>query len=143
MRYLAAIESDDFKRLPGGIFNRSFIRAYARYVGYDENAAVVEYAKVMTEQSDSPDDVATSPHKSLVYTEGSTRSPLKTLLLAILILAALSLSVWAGKHFYERRVTPKNPRGGMNRPVPGKTSMTRQGERRICDAKEEHNAIAA
>jgi cytoskeleton protein RodZ len=36
MRYLEAIESDDYRRLPGGIFNRSFIRAYAKSIGYDD-----------------------------------------------------------------------------------------------------------
>ena len=33
---LEAIESNDYKRLPGGVFNRSFVKAYARCVGYDE-----------------------------------------------------------------------------------------------------------
>ena len=38
IRYLEAIETDDYRRLPGGIFNRSFIRAYAKFIGYDEHA---------------------------------------------------------------------------------------------------------
>ena len=42
MRYLEAIESDDYRRLPGGIFNRSFIRAYAKFIGYDEDQAIDE-----------------------------------------------------------------------------------------------------
>lgn len=128
MRYLSAIESDDYKRLPGGIFNRSFIRAYAKHIGYDEDAAVSEYANMVRDQSDSPDDVATKPYKSRVY-EGdqSSRSPLWTLLLAIVILAALSLAVWAGLHFYQRRTAPRTQPGSTNRSrAPEKTTKTWQ-----------------
>ena len=104
IRYLEAIESDDFRRLPGGIFNRSFIRAYAKFIGYDENNALEDYARTLRERGQS-DDEGSKLHQSLVYTDdgGShSRSPLITLLLAIIILAALSLAVWAGLHFYQR-----------------------------------------
>ena len=40
VHYLEAIETNDYKRLPGGVFNRSFIKAYARCVGYDEREAI-------------------------------------------------------------------------------------------------------
>ena len=40
VHYLEAIEANDYKRLPGGVFNRSFIKAYARHVGYDEREAI-------------------------------------------------------------------------------------------------------
>ncbi len=50
MRYLEAIESDDYRRLPGGIFNRSFIRAYAKHIGYDEQEALEEYSTMMHER---------------------------------------------------------------------------------------------
>lgn len=149
MRYLTAIEADDYKRLPGGIFNRSFIRAYAKQIGYDEDAAVSEYARMVRDQSDSPDDVATSPHRSRVYTEGAhqNRSPMWTLLLAILVLAALSLTVWGGLRFYQRRTAPRTQPRSMNRSgVPEKTTQTGQLicyaiVSRNCSAKERHNGF--
>src|SRR5438132_12657039 len=103
IRYLEAIEADDYGRLPGGIFNRSFIRAYAKFIGYDEHDALEDYARTLRERGES-DDEGTKVHQSLVYTDGGShsRSPLLTLLLAIMILAALSLAVWAGLHFYQR-----------------------------------------
>jgi len=35
-RMLSAIEEERFDRLPGGVFTRSFVRQYARYLGIDE-----------------------------------------------------------------------------------------------------------
>ncbi len=61
IHYLEAIESNDYKRLPGGIFNRSFVKAYARYVGYDEKEAVEGYTRYMREAGETGDDVATTP----------------------------------------------------------------------------------
>ena len=109
MRYLEAIEADDYRRLPGGIFNRSFIRAYAKFVGFDEQEAIEEYTRTLREHGDTDDDEPPKA-RSLVYTDDGNsprRSPLATLLLAILILAALSLAVWAGLHFYQRSVAPR------------------------------------
>lgn len=104
MRYLEAIEGDDYKRLPGGIFNRSFIRAYAKFIGYDEHEAIEDYTRTLRERGEADEDTSTKP-RSEIYVEGaesSRRSPLVTLLLAIMILAALSLAVWAGLYFYKR-----------------------------------------
>jgi cytoskeletal protein RodZ len=39
-RTLEAVERGDYSRLPGGIFMRSFVRAYAAEVGLDPDAAV-------------------------------------------------------------------------------------------------------
>ena len=105
MRYLEAIEADDYKRLPGGIFNRSFIRAYAKFIGYDENDAIEDYARTMRERGESDDDDSPKSFHSLVYTDDAAnqrRSPLMTLLLAIVILALLSAAVYFGLRFYNR-----------------------------------------
>jgi cytoskeletal protein RodZ len=123
MRYLEAIESDDYRRLPGGIFNRSFIRAYAKFIGFDEHEAIEEYNRTLLEHGESTEDDANRSTRSQVYTDdGANRSPLMTLLLAIIILAALSLAVWAGLHFYQRRVAPRT----NQRVAPGKTPIAKQ-----------------
>src|SRR5208283_1981384 len=42
-RMLQALEEDKFNQLPGGIFNKGFVRAYSRCVGLDEEQTVAEY----------------------------------------------------------------------------------------------------
>jgi cytoskeletal protein RodZ len=43
-RFLEAIEHEKWDELPGGAFNRGFIRAIARFLGLDEDGLVAEYA---------------------------------------------------------------------------------------------------
>jgi cytoskeleton protein RodZ len=42
-RMLKAIEDEHFDQLPGGVFNKGFIRAYAKHIGLDGDEAVNEY----------------------------------------------------------------------------------------------------
>jgi len=42
-RSLRALEGEDFDKLPGGIFNKGFVRAYAKYLGIDEEQAVTDF----------------------------------------------------------------------------------------------------
>ena len=43
VRYLEAIESGEFTRLPGGIYAVNYIRQYARAIGYSESALLERY----------------------------------------------------------------------------------------------------
>jgi len=45
-RFLLAIENEDFRLLPGGIFNRGFIRTYAERVGLNPDEAVASYERL-------------------------------------------------------------------------------------------------
>jgi len=108
IRYLEAIEANDYSRLPGGVFNRSFIKAYARYIGYDEHAAIEGYMKYLREHGDSTDDVSTTPLHSKVYTDApATRSPVLTFLLAVLILALLTAGALAALHWWQKRANAR------------------------------------
>jgi cytoskeletal protein RodZ len=104
IHYLEAIESNDYKRLPGGIFNRSFVRAYARCIGYDEKEALEGYSRYMRESGETGDEVVTTRQLSKVYTDApATRSPILTVVLAIIILGILTLGALAALHWYQRR----------------------------------------
>jgi transcriptional regulator with XRE-family HTH domain len=42
IRFLQAIEGEELSKLPGGIFTRSFVRTYARYLGLDEDRVLAD-----------------------------------------------------------------------------------------------------
>jgi cytoskeleton protein RodZ len=49
-RFLEALENEDWGKLPGGVFNRGFVRAIARYLGLDEESLLAEYDLAHGEQ---------------------------------------------------------------------------------------------
>jgi cytoskeletal protein RodZ len=54
-RFLTAIENEAFQLLPGGIFNRGFIRAYAEYLGLDSEQAVADYDRMASAAQETID----------------------------------------------------------------------------------------
>ena len=53
-RFLLAIENEKWEQLPGGVFNRGFVRAVARYLGLDEENIVAEYALAVDDRPTVP-----------------------------------------------------------------------------------------
>ena len=49
-RFLEAFEREEWEKLPGGVFNRGFVRAIARYLGLDEENLLSEYDLAYGEQ---------------------------------------------------------------------------------------------
>jgi cytoskeleton protein RodZ len=54
-RHLEALEREHFDQLPGGVFNKGFVRAYARFLGIDEDRAVADYSTACNEQPEPED----------------------------------------------------------------------------------------
>jgi len=52
VRSLQAIEQGDFKKLPGGIYNTSYIRQYARAIEFDESQLLAYYNSITEVQPD-------------------------------------------------------------------------------------------
>jgi cytoskeletal protein RodZ len=54
IRSLEAIEQGNFRKLPGGIYNTSYIRQYARAIEYDECALIAFYTREMARGEGTP-----------------------------------------------------------------------------------------
>jgi len=99
VRFLRAIEEDDFSALPGGLFTRSFIRTYARHVGMDEEQAVSRYY----EQIGQPRD---EPTRLTLASEGARRARISFLtatMVTVAIVGVLGLGGWAGWNYWQRK----------------------------------------
>ncbi|HEX9111098.1 MAG TPA: RodZ domain-containing protein, partial [Terriglobales bacterium] len=96
-RMLQALEDDKFNRLPGGIFNKGFVRAYARHLGLDEEQTVAEYLEASGDAP--PVQPELPPEESVRRLEASADGPNRQLpwgvFAAILLLVALALSIWS------------------------------------------------
>src|SRR5262247_1649701 len=74
-RFLKAIETDNFAILPGGIFTRSFIRAYEKHVGMNEDDAIGLYLRQVGGGSAEPETETESPSQPAPAIETVKRSP--------------------------------------------------------------------
>ena len=61
-RFLQAIEDSEFDKLPGGIFNTSYIRQYARAIDFDEEC-LLEYYSACTETTEGGGNGSAEPRK--------------------------------------------------------------------------------
>ena len=101
-RSLRALEQEDFDKLPGGIFNKGFVRSYARYLGIDEEQAVADYLVACGEPLEKA-EVNTERLKELGGTwkpstpsvsDSMARVPWLSLAILMLLIAAIVLGVY-------------------------------------------------
>src|ERR1700761_4652976 len=62
-RHLDALEKEQFDQLPGGVFNKGFVKAYAHFLGLDEDQAVADYAAVANEKPETEDKFPLEVHE--------------------------------------------------------------------------------
>jgi cytoskeletal protein RodZ len=90
VRTLEALERNDISRLPGGIFSRGLVRAYAEQIGADPEATVEDFIARF------PDASVTDGHPHLRSEEVNTDPPsmvARRVVLAVAILVPLALIV--------------------------------------------------
>ena len=73
-RMLRAIEEERFDQLPGGVFNKGFIRAYAKYLGLDEEETITGYVAALNQFNSQQWDVE-KPAPQPSATEPSPAQP--------------------------------------------------------------------
>ncbi len=103
--YLQAIEVDDYRTLPGGIFNKGFIKSFAKYVGVDEQSALADYARIVNADSEqAAADEPLSKYRPEVLTDDrAVGSMLPTIIGAVVILAIVTAAVLFGLNYLQNR----------------------------------------
>jgi cytoskeletal protein RodZ len=98
-RFLEALENEEWNKLPGGVFNRGFVRSVARYLGLDEEALLGEYDLAHGVQV-SPAPLP--PEKR--FSSGSKWIPFLLFIgLLILLFSAAIGGIYAWRHYAARR----------------------------------------
>ncbi|HXM22278.1 MAG TPA: RodZ domain-containing protein [Terriglobales bacterium] len=121
-RMLRALEEEHFDQLPGGIFNKGFIRAYARCLGMDEEQAIADYIAAISppgknSENDDQAPVLDPPSRepSPEENHGAAGVPWGMFAVALLIVA-LGFAAWG---FYSReseKGTPASAAPAANSP---------------------------
>jgi cytoskeleton protein RodZ len=99
-RMLQALEEGRYDRLPGGIFNKGFVRAYARHLDMNEEQAVAEYMAATGPQQPQGEPVAVMEALAAhaVETRGERQSIIDRIpwgkLAILLLLVAIGLTIW-------------------------------------------------
>src|SRR5579872_655202 len=97
-RFLEALENEQWGILPGGIFNRGFVRAVARFLGLDEDDLLAEYDLAISEQNSQVEAFVSPP---------APQEPARTregrfLLLGTLFLIVLLGTGWIGWRWHNK-----------------------------------------
>ncbi|HYK17429.1 MAG TPA: hypothetical protein VEV37_05395, partial [Bryobacteraceae bacterium] len=74
---------------PGGVFNRGFVRAMARYIGLDEENTVAEYVLAVSDRPSAPVVIAKPP-------VATPDHPWLAWILVIVVLISVIATGWIG-----------------------------------------------
>lgn len=90
-RFLEALENDQWDLLPGGVFNRGFIRSVARFLGLNEDNLVAEYDLETKHRIEA--GVVPDPPMEMHRRYGPA-------ILALVLLIAVIAGVWFGYKYF-------------------------------------------
>jgi cytoskeleton protein RodZ len=129
-RHLVALEQEHFEVLPGGVFNKSMVREYARVVGLDQEEWVGRYLSAHQSTKDADEDgwMRFAENASKARGDSGRRSRPDQRLrwtgigLLLLLVAGLSWFVWSYVH---KKISLGN--ASMTRSIAAVTIDSRSG----------------
>ncbi len=91
--YLQSIENDDYNILPGGIFNKGFVKSFAKFVGVNEQEALEDYTRLIsTNEGGNGGDLKVF-RPEVLTDDRSAASMAPTIIIAAIILALMTVGV--------------------------------------------------
>jgi len=93
-RSLRALEEEKFDKLPGGIFNKGFVRAYACHLGIDEDQAVADFIATSGGEKDQPLPDPPEPRVVTLGQRAEGHANWRAFALLALLLATAVVAAW-------------------------------------------------
>lgn len=129
IRALHALEDEHFEQLPGGIFNKGFVRAYAKFLGLDEEQMVADFMAAQGDRDAQKPDLmaslavkAEAQRRSEIAASGGENSRSTSTWVTLAILVLLTAGAAAGVRYYkmkkEAAAEARRPRVEAQAPVP-------------------------
>ncbi|MDX2044288.1 MAG: DUF4115 domain-containing protein [Acidobacteriota bacterium] len=119
-RFLQAIENDDYKILPGGVFNRAFVRKFARQVGMDEEQAVRLYEEQLRESGGEPEKSSYLGLGDEMEAKASSGNSALLTGILIVLLGAIGAAVYLA--FFRGADSPETSPVAISTPTPQPTA---------------------
>jgi cytoskeletal protein RodZ len=124
-RWLQALENEEFELLPGGVFNRGFVRSYAHFLGIDEEQAVADYVVASNEQPPPEDQFPLEIHEKPKSPPLNPKRSMVPVLLAILALV-LVVGGWTFWVKHKAQVADQHSRTAATVPDQSSSSASRE-----------------
>src|SRR5258706_6386408 len=104
--YLQSIENDDYRTLPGGIFNKGFVKSYAKFVGIGEQEALLDYSQIGSDSAHGEDSELRRYRPEVLTDDNSAASMTPTIILAVVILAIMTGGILFLVNYLRQPVAP-------------------------------------
>jgi cytoskeleton protein RodZ len=143
-RYLESLERENFESLPGGVFNKGFVKAYARFLGLDEEQSVADYVAVAKEEPPAEDQFPLEVHEKPDRELNPRKSQLP-LIAAVVALAGVlgGYAIWRAKiHQTENSETTVAAAGSSDNSSSSSSSSRANSEKPSEAASAQKNAHA-
>ena len=114
--YIESIERDDYKPLPGGIFNKGFVKSFAKYVNIDEQQALADYTSLVSATQPVEEPEPRSYRPEVLTDDNAGRSMTPTIIMAVVILALMTGGILFGLNYLQNRsaTEPANSTANTN-----------------------------
>ncbi len=122
--YLESIEHDDYRNLPGGIFNKGFVKSFAKYVGINEQEALADYSRLIAGTEDA-NEAELKVYRPEVLTDdrfGSSMMP--TVIVAVVILAIMTGGILYLVSYLQKPTAPSANTATVSTPSPANDART-------------------
>ncbi|MBX7055908.1 MAG: helix-turn-helix domain-containing protein [Pyrinomonadaceae bacterium] len=144
--YLESIENDDYRPLPGGIFNKGFVKSYAKFIDIDEQEALQDYARLIAATDDGADGQPKVYKPEVLTDDRSVGSMIPTVIVAVIILGLMTVGVLYLVDYLQNRpekppVAAGNTNSNSAANIPGGTESDKPKAPEFTTAKFEFSAL--